>query len=117
MSPPGVHERLPGLPNTPYRILPLSKIVRARVAIHGEDDEQWGPASVYALCDVQDGNYVLVDVASKRGLRRVSLVDVYKRCAVWAYIAGRRLPLKSAVSREAETRVRARSALRGIASP
>lgn len=56
-------ELIERLPNTPYRILPLSKIVRARVAIYGEDDEKWGPASVYALCDVQDGNYVLVDVA------------------------------------------------------
>jgi hypothetical protein len=25
-----------------------------------------GPASVYALCDVQDGNYVLVDVVRSR---------------------------------------------------
>jgi len=56
-------ELIERLPDTPYRILPLSKIVRARVAIYGEDDDKWGPASVYALCDVQDGNYVLVDVA------------------------------------------------------
>ncbi|NVI99416.1 SMI1/KNR4 family protein [Myxococcus sp. AM009] len=48
---------------TSFSILPLHKIVRARVAIYGEDDDKWGPASVYALCDVQDGNYVLVDVA------------------------------------------------------
>ncbi len=56
-------ELIERLPDTPYRILPLSKIVRARVAIYGEDDDKWGPASVYAICDVQDGNYVLVDVA------------------------------------------------------
>jgi hypothetical protein len=56
-------ELIERLPDTPYRILPLSKIVRARVAIYGEDDDKWGPASVYALCDVQDGNYVLVDVS------------------------------------------------------
>jgi hypothetical protein len=60
-------ELLKRLPNTPYRVLPLSKIVRARVAIYGEDDDQWGPASVYALCDVQDGNYVLVDVSEENG--------------------------------------------------
>jgi hypothetical protein len=47
-------ELLKRRPNTPYRILLLSKIVRARVAIYGEDDEQWGPASVYALCDVHE---------------------------------------------------------------
>jgi cell wall assembly regulator SMI1 len=69
-------ELLERRPNTPYRILPLSKIVRARVAIYGEDDEQWGPASVYALCDVQDGNYVLVDVA-RRENDRYPLVDGY----------------------------------------
>ena len=64
------------LPNTPYRILPLSKIVRARVAIYGEDDDQWGPASVYDICDVQDGNYVLVDVARQENGRH-PLVDGY----------------------------------------
>jgi hypothetical protein len=53
----------------PYRVLPLHKLVRARVAIYGEDDDKWGPASVYALCDVQDGNYVLVDVARQENGR------------------------------------------------
>lgn len=48
----------------PYWFLPLSKIIRARVAMFGEqnDDDAHGPASVYAFCDVQDGNYVLLDV-------------------------------------------------------
>ncbi|MBZ4417216.1 SMI1/KNR4 family protein [Myxococcus sp. RHSTA-1-4] len=62
-------ELIERLPDTPYRILPLSKIVRARVAIYSEDDNKWGPASVYALCDVQDGNYVLVDVARQENGR------------------------------------------------
>ena len=69
-------ELIKRLPNTPYRILPLSKIVRARVAIYGEDDDQWGPASVYAICDVQDGNYVMVDVARQEDAR-YPLVDGY----------------------------------------
>ncbi|ATB31173.1 SMI1/KNR4 family protein [Melittangium boletus] len=69
-------ELIKRLPNTPYRVLPLSKIVRARVAIYGEDDDQWGPASVYALCDVQDGNYVLVDVARQEN-DRYPLIDGY----------------------------------------
>jgi hypothetical protein len=51
------------LPNTPYRLLSLTEIIRARVAIYGEDDDKWGPASMYTLCDVQDGDYVLVDVS------------------------------------------------------
>ncbi len=60
-------ELIERLPDTPYRILPLSKITRARVAIYGEDDDRWGPALVYAICDVQDGNYVLVDVSQEKG--------------------------------------------------
>ena len=51
-------------PNSPYRILPLSKITRARVAILGEDTDEWGPATLYTLCDVQDGNYVLLDTGA-----------------------------------------------------
>ncbi|WNG41679.1 SMI1/KNR4 family protein [Archangium violaceum] len=58
-------ELIERLPDSPYQVLPLSEIIRARVAIFGKrnDDDGHGPASVYALCDVQDGNYVLVDVS------------------------------------------------------
>jgi hypothetical protein len=66
------------LPDCPYRILPLSKIVRARVAIFGKknDDDAHGPASMYALCDVQDGDYILVDV-SRQDNERYPLFDGY----------------------------------------
>jgi len=67
-------ELIERLPDAPYQILPLAEIVRARVAIYGEDDDKWGPASVYALCDVQDGNYVLVDVAREES-GRYPLID------------------------------------------
>ena len=69
-------ELIERLPNTPYRILPLSKVVRAREAIFGKrnDDDAHGPASMYALCDVQDGNYVLVDVARQEN-GRYPLID------------------------------------------
>lgn len=50
-------------PDSPYEILPLSKIVRARVAIYGEDDDKWGPATMSAFCYVRDGNYVVLDVS------------------------------------------------------
>ncbi len=50
-------------PDSPYEILPLSKIVRARVAICGEDADRWGPASMYAFCYVRDSNYVVLDVS------------------------------------------------------
>jgi hypothetical protein len=69
-------ELIKRLPNSPYQILPLSEIVRARVAIYGDDTEKWGPDSVYALCGVQDGNYVLVDVARLEN-DRYPLVDGY----------------------------------------
>jgi len=61
-------------PDSPYEILPLSKIVRARVAIRREDDDQWGPASMYALCYVRDGNYVVLD-ASRQVDGRYPLID------------------------------------------
>lgn len=61
-------------PDCPYRILPLSEIIRARVAIRGEDDDKWGPASTYALCDLQDGDYVVVDV-SRQETSRYPLMD------------------------------------------
>jgi hypothetical protein len=67
-------ELLEPLPECRYRILPLAQIVRARVAIYGEDDDKWGPASQYALCDVGDGNYVMVDV-SRQEHGRYPLVD------------------------------------------
>jgi hypothetical protein len=49
-------------PDSPYRLLPLDKIIRARVAMRGEDSDEWGPASWYVLCDLHDGDRVLVDV-------------------------------------------------------
>jgi hypothetical protein len=50
-------------PDSPYEILPLSEIARARVAIRREDTDEWGSASLYALCYVRDGNYVVLDVS------------------------------------------------------
>ncbi|XXF78106.1 SMI1/KNR4 family protein [Myxococcaceae bacterium GXIMD 01537] len=61
-------------PDANYRFLPLAEIVRARVAFFGEDKDEDGPASMYALCDLQDGDYVLVDVA-RREEGRYPLVD------------------------------------------
>jgi hypothetical protein len=63
-------------PDMPYRILPLAEIRRARVAIFGEDDDKWGPASMYAICDVQDGDYILVDV-SRQEEGRYPIIDGY----------------------------------------
>jgi hypothetical protein len=61
-------------PETNYWLLPLSKIIRARVAILGEDTDAYGPASWFVLCNVQDGNYVMLD-ASVRNDERYPLLD------------------------------------------
>jgi hypothetical protein len=61
-------------PGSPYIFLPLSEIVRARVAILGEDTDPYGPPSLYTVCDVQDGDFILVDVA-ERNAERFPIVD------------------------------------------
>lgn len=42
----------------------------------GEDADKWGPASMYTVCDVQDGDYILVDV-SRREAGRYPIIDGY----------------------------------------
>jgi hypothetical protein len=69
-------ELIKRLPNAPYQMLPLSEIVRARVAIYGEDEDRWGPASQYAVCDVLDGNCVTIDVGRQEN-GRYPLIDGY----------------------------------------
>jgi hypothetical protein len=64
-------------PDSPYRILPLTQVVRARVAILGEDDDQCGPASWYAFCALHDSNYVLVDTSSTPD-GRYPIIDGYR---------------------------------------
>jgi cell wall assembly regulator SMI1 len=48
--------------DSPYHILPLEKIERTRTAICGSDDPTFGPDAWWALADVQDANYVAVDL-------------------------------------------------------
>ena len=97
-------ELIERLPDTPYRILPLSKIVRARVAIYGEDDDKWGPASMYTLCDVQDGDYVLVDV-SRQENGRYPLMDGYHEAWPNPEYCG---PIASSFSEFLEATIRSR---------
>lgn len=49
----------------PFRIMPLSEIVRARVAIYGEDKDEYGSSSHYVFCDRGDGDYVGIDLAPR----------------------------------------------------
>ncbi|RKH99531.1 SMI1/KNR4 family protein [Corallococcus sp. AB038B] len=53
------------LPDVNYHLLPLERIERARAAIFGRDEDSAGPATHYCVVDMQDGDYVLVDVAQQ----------------------------------------------------
>ncbi|WP_375759800.1 SMI1/KNR4 family protein [Corallococcus exercitus] len=53
------------MPNPKYGILPLDGIQRARVAIRGRDQGSAGPASHFTLVDMQDTDFVIVDVARR----------------------------------------------------
>ncbi|RKH01351.1 SMI1/KNR4 family protein [Corallococcus carmarthensis] len=55
------------LPDVNYHLLPLERIERARTAILGRDDDSAGAATHYCVVDMQDGDYVLVDVAQQAG--------------------------------------------------
>jgi len=50
--------------NSTYRLLALEEIVRARIAIFGEDVARYGPDSWYVVCDNLDGDYTAVNVAN-----------------------------------------------------
>ncbi|NOK22075.1 SMI1/KNR4 family protein [Corallococcus carmarthensis] len=54
-------------PDTNFWILPLAQVRRGRVAIQGRDEDANGPPDWYALVDLQDTDFVLVDVAQRRG--------------------------------------------------
>ncbi|HYO56268.1 SMI1/KNR4 family protein [Archangium sp.] len=61
-------------PDSPYRLLPLSEVIRARVALFGNagDTDAYGSASWFVICSVQDGDYVAIDVSrTSNGLHPV----------------------------------------------
>ncbi|RKH05050.1 SMI1/KNR4 family protein [Corallococcus carmarthensis] len=63
-------------PDTRFRVLPLEQIMRARIAVRGNDRDEAGAASLYTLVDMQDSDYVVLDVArSESG--RYSLFDAW----------------------------------------
>jgi len=64
-------------PDSPFRIRPLSQIIRARLATRGKDDESRGPASWYTLCALHDSNYVLLDVSTQED-GRYPILDGYR---------------------------------------
>ena len=50
--------------DSPYYFLPLEKLERTRSAVYGREAEEYGPDSWWAIIDVQDGNYLAVNVAT-----------------------------------------------------
>lgn len=53
----------------PFRILPLSEVVRARSYLRGEDTDEAGPASWYTVCAALDGNCIILDVSHQEAGR------------------------------------------------
>ena len=64
------------LPNAKYCFLSLDEIERARIAIRGRDHDSAGPASHFTLVDMQDTNFVILDVA-RRENDRYPLLDAF----------------------------------------
>jgi cell wall assembly regulator SMI1 len=50
-----------------YRFVPIREIHPTRIDMYGRDTDEWGPGTWLTICDVQDGNYIAIDVASKDG--------------------------------------------------
>jgi cell wall assembly regulator SMI1 len=50
-----------------YRFVPPSEIHPTRIDIYGQDTDEWGPSTWLTVCDVLDGNYVALDIASGSG--------------------------------------------------
>lgn len=64
-------------PDSPFRFCSLSELVRARVVMAGEDSDERGPSSWYALCALHDSNYILLDVSQQQE-GRYALRDGYR---------------------------------------
>ena len=48
-----------------FRFYPLARLHRARVVMRKSDTDAAGPASWYALGEVQDSNFILLDVSQQ----------------------------------------------------
>lgn len=60
----------------PYRLLPIAQVKRVSKLVTGAGDDPVCPPSWYAVCDVGDGNYVALDLASTKG-GRTTVLDVF----------------------------------------
>jgi hypothetical protein len=61
----------------PFTFLSLSEITRTRVAVCGRDEPEYGPASWWAVADVQDGNFLAVDLDQRDSRGRFAIRDIF----------------------------------------
>jgi hypothetical protein len=59
-----------------YRFVPTLEIHRTRQDVYGIDTDEWGPSTWLTICDVRDGNYIAMDVASGDGNER-NYIDAF----------------------------------------
>jgi cell wall assembly regulator SMI1 len=52
------------------RFVPVSKMHRTRIDIYGEDIDYYGPSTWITVCNINDGNYIALDLASGEGNER-----------------------------------------------
>ncbi|MCE9672241.1 SMI1/KNR4 family protein [Myxococcus stipitatus] len=57
--------KAPAFRDPAFSFFPLEQIRRARVVMRGQDTDRAGPASWFAICDVRDSNYALLDVSQQ----------------------------------------------------
>ncbi|NVI97051.1 SMI1/KNR4 family protein [Myxococcus sp. AM009] len=63
--------------NPEFAFYPLAKIRRARMVLLQDDTDRSGPESWYALCELVDSNYILLDVSHQEA-GRYPLRDGYR---------------------------------------
>lgn len=52
---------------TTYQFVSLNEIHPTRIDIFGEDTDEFAPSNWLTICDVMDGNYIAIDITSKKG--------------------------------------------------
>ncbi len=55
--------RLFSLNDPHYRIVPLEMMRRTRLDIYGVDQDDYGSNTIYTICDVQDGNFIGIELS------------------------------------------------------
>lgn len=59
-----------------YRLVGVEGFHRTRFDIFGHDEDEFGPSELFTICDVQDGNFVALDL-SKGTAAKCPVVDCF----------------------------------------